>query len=98
MISPRSRIAAPNIQWTNSALGSIAFLEIVEQRPRDGPREEQADGDDEQRRLDHEPPEPLPARVQERDPVRLCERPDEPRERRRRPDQDECPCTNAPVG
>ena len=43
-------------------------------------REEQPDRDHEQRRLDQEPPEALAARVQQRDPVGLGERP----ERRRR--------------
>jgi hypothetical protein len=53
-------------------------LQVGEQRPRDDEHEDDAGADDVQRRLDGEPPETLPARMQQRDPVRLQDRPDEP--------------------
>jgi hypothetical protein len=54
-------------------------LQIREQRPRHDEREDDARDDDVQRRLDGEPPEALPARMQQRDAVGLQDRPDEPR-------------------
>src|SRR5262249_40217142 len=68
---PMKSIAVANSQCTISACGSIVPLQVGEQRLGDDEREDHADRDDEQRRLDQEPPEALPARVQERDAVRL---------------------------
>ncbi len=58
--------------------------EVVEQAGRDDEREQHADHDDEQRRLDEEPPEALPVRVQQRDPPRLQQRPQDAGGDRRR--------------
>jgi hypothetical protein len=40
--------------------------------------EDRADEDDEERRLDREVPEAMLVRIEQRDPVRLDERPDQP--------------------
>src|SRR4051794_2331886 len=74
---PTKRMPTPKNQWTISAGGCIALLEVGEERPRDDEREDEPRGGDEQRRLDHEPPEALPARVQQRHAVGLQDRPDE---------------------
>src|SRR6476661_1054830 len=76
--SPTNRIPVANSQWTISACGSIVLLQVGEQRLRDDEREDDAGGGDEQRRLDQKPPEPLPVWVQERDAVRLQDRPYQP--------------------
>src|SRR5712691_8095380 len=95
LISPKRSTAAPNSQCTISALGSTVLLEVGQQGPRDGEREEQPDRDHEQRRLDHEPPEPLAAWVQKRDPLRLRERPEDSGERGRRAEQCDESCADA---
>src|SRR6478735_4368577 len=74
---PTKRIMAPNAQWIISARGCIRLLEIGEHRPCNEQREQRPDEDDEKRRLEDEPPEPLPAGVQKRDAVRLQDRPDQ---------------------
>src|SRR5205823_11961179 len=80
--SPRIKKPVAKSQWTCSAGGFMLILEVVEQSGHDDEVEEEADRDDEQRRLDEEPPEPLAMRMQQRDPVRLHDGPDEPRQRR----------------
>src|SRR5438270_517205 len=85
--SPTRRIPAANPQWTISACGSIVLLEVGEQRLRDDEREDQAGDGDEQRRLDQKPPHSLPARMQQRDAVRLQDAPDRPEGDGRRADQ-----------
>ena len=52
-------------------------LHVGEQRSRHDQREHDAGEDDEQRRLDDEPPEALTARVQKRQSVGLDDRPDQ---------------------
>src|SRR5262245_18899209 len=87
-ISPRRRKPAAKAQWTSSALGAIGAAEIVEQAGSDREREEQADDDDEQRRLDQVVVEAeLGAAVEEDDPVRLQDPPDDPAEDRDRPEE-----------
>jgi hypothetical protein len=56
--------------------GCTAFLQVFEQAGHDGEVEEEPDCDHEQRRLDEQPPEALAVRVQDRQPVRLHDRPD----------------------
>jgi hypothetical protein len=62
-------------------------LQIGEQRPCDDEHEDDAGRDDIERRLDEEPPEPLPTRVQQGDAIRLQDRPDEPGGRDERAEQ-----------
>src|SRR5579862_3673506 len=78
MQSPSTSSPVANSQWTISAGGSTTLLEIHQQRTGDDQGEEEPGSDDEQRRLDGEPPEALVVRVQDRQPVRLNDRPDEP--------------------
>ena len=69
------------------------------QRSSDEDREQQPDDDHDQRRLSDEPPEPLAARVEQRHPVRLQDRPDNARGARRRPDErDGLDATGDPPG
>src|SRR4051794_32302974 len=68
---PTKRIPAAKPQWTISARGCIVRLQIGEERLCDDQREQGADQRDEQRRLEHEPPEPLPPRMQDRQAVGL---------------------------
>src|SRR4051812_27148315 len=79
--SPTKRIPTPKSQWTISAGGCTVRPQVGEHGPRDDEREQDSCGDDDQRRLDREPPEPLPARVQQGDAVGLQDRPDEPARR-----------------
>src|SRR5439155_3141165 len=62
------------------------LLEVLEQSGHDDEVEEEADCDHEQRRLDEEPPEALAVWMQQGDPVRLHDGPDEPRQGRCRPE------------
>src|SRR5262245_30512557 len=81
--SPKKRNPAANSQWAVSARGSILTLgglEVVHDARRDDEREDEPDEHDEQRRLDGPVPEALPLGVEERDAVRLRERPDDPAE------------------
>src|SRR5712691_2794167 len=55
--SPSSRKPVANIQWTCSLGGCIVRFQVVQQRARDEDVEDHADDDDEDRRLDGEPPE-----------------------------------------
>src|SRR5262245_7032090 len=71
---PRMRKPVANSQWTCSA-GGCMFLEVLEQSGPDDEVEDQSDGDHEERRLDDEPPEAFPVRMQQRDAVRLQDRP-----------------------
>src|SRR3954447_25279849 len=75
--NPTNRIMAPNAQWIISARGCIRLLEIGNHRARDEDREERGDQHDEDRRLEHEPPQALTARVQQRHAVGLQDRPDQ---------------------
>src|SRR4029450_13030576 len=65
--------------------------EVLDQPGRDQQREDDAHGDDEQRRLDEQPPEALAVRVQDRQAVRLQERPDDTAEHRQRPERGDDP-------
>src|SRR3954471_24763075 len=85
--NPTNRIMAPNAQWIISARGCIRLLEVGEHRTRHQHGEQRPDDDYEERRLEHEPPEALPARMQERDPVGLQDRPDQTSRRSRRTEQ-----------
>ena len=67
-----------DVQRTLAAEGVVAF----NLHPH-----EQAREDDEDRRLREEPPEALAVRVQQRDPLRLRDRPDESGQRGRRSDE-----------
>src|SRR3954465_10531084 len=58
---PRARKPVANNQWTCSAGGVIRRLQVLEQSRHDEQVEHDADEQDEQRRLDDEPPEALPA-------------------------------------
>ena len=87
--SPRSRKSDANSQCEISALGTTLG-------PLAGPatspgaiRSANSDPDehDEQRRLREVVVQPLPVRMQERDPVRLRDRPDDAREDRERPEE-----------
>src|SRR5690348_13531169 len=84
---PMKRMPAPKNQWTISARGCIALLQIRDQRPCDQHGEDHTDGDHEQGRLGDEPPEPLSARMEQRHPVRLQDRPDDARCAGRRTDE-----------
>src|SRR3954452_3727048 len=84
---PRSRIPVANSQWTNSARGSTVLLEVGQERPRDREREEDPRRCNEQRWLDGEPPEPLMVRVQQGQPPRLDDRPDDPADDGQRPEE-----------
>src|SRR5262249_41783214 len=97
-IRPSTSTPLANSQCTISARGCILFLEVGDQRPSHRDREEQPGRHHEQRRLDHEPPEPLAGWVQKRQPVRLDERPDEPGEDSERPEQRNHPCPPAMKG
>src|SRR5436190_21751146 len=86
--TPRIRKPEANHQWTNSERGSILRLrEIVDEPRRHHERKPEPDQNDVQRRLGNEPPEALAVRVEQRQPVRLQERPNdagEPRQRAER--------------
>src|SRR3982750_4611416 len=75
--SPSSRNPVAKSQCTISAGGCIVLLEIGDERPCDDEPERDAGGDEEQGRLDREPPESLAARVQKRYASGLCDRPHE---------------------
>src|SRR5207237_1828791 len=66
-----------------SPTGAASALEVLEQPAREEAVEEQARQDDEDRRLREEPPEALAVRGQQRDPLRLRDRPDESGQRGR---------------
>src|SRR3954467_1135798 len=87
---PRARNPVANNQWTCSAGGVIRRLQVLEQSRHDEQVEHDADEQDEQRRLDDEPPEALPVRMEQRDAVRLRDRPDERDERGRRAERRHC--------
>src|ERR687888_2625345 len=73
---PMIRKPVANHQWTNSAFGSILCLfEVLDQGRRDEDGEAEPDKDHVERRLGEQPPEPLPVRMQNRQPVRLEESP-----------------------
>src|SRR5439155_3460554 len=86
-IRPSVRKPIANSQCTISLGGSTVLLYVLDERARDNEREEHARQRNEQRRLDHEPPEPLAARVEQGEPVRLDERPDDAGEDRQRTEQ-----------
>src|SRR4051812_45107119 len=88
--NPTKRMQTAKSQWTISAGGCTVPLQVGEQRPCDDEREDEAGDGDEQRRLDREPPEALPVRVQQRNAARLQDRPDEPPSSDERPDQRNC--------
>src|ERR1700676_2274607 len=83
MIRPRSSTPAPKSQWTISAFGSIAPLDVGEQRPSNCIREEGPDRDHDQRRLDQKPPEALAARVQQGNACGLGKSPHDAADRRK---------------
>src|SRR5580765_7104899 len=74
---PSMSTPVANSQWTASLGGVTVRLEVGGQRLRDEEREEDARTDHEQRRLDQQEPEALPAGVQEGDPLWLKDRPDD---------------------
>src|SRR5262249_8808013 len=76
----------PKSQCTIS-LGGCIGLQVGDKRPCDEHGEDDSREDDEQRRLDDEPPETLPVRVEQGQPVRLDDRPDDPGGDRQRPEQ-----------
>src|SRR6478735_6848565 len=81
--SASSRNPVANSQWTCSAGGCIVF-QVLDQAGRDQQRKHDPGADDQQRRLDEQPPEALPVRVQDGQPVRLQEAPRDPAEHRQR--------------
>src|SRR5215212_5948926 len=83
--SPRSKNPVANSQWTCSARGCTFFgLEVFEQSRQHCEVEEKPGGDHEQRWLDEQPPEALSARMEQRDAVRLRNRPKHAHEGRQR--------------
>ena len=69
-------------------------LQIGEERARNDDREDDAGRDEIQRRLDDEPPEALPVRMEQCDAVRLQDRPHDPGGRNERPDQRDRLCAD----
>src|SRR3954469_4117132 len=96
--SPTRRIPAAKAQWTISACGNIALLEVGEERFRHDDREHDPRECDEQGRLDQQPPEALAAWMQQRHAVRLKDRPNQPCGDRRRADERDRPGTPTPYG
>src|SRR5436189_3739869 len=94
---PSSSTPVANSQWTCSDGGCIVLLEVFEQPGDDREVEEQPDRDHEQRRLDEQPPEALADRMQDREPIRLHDRPDHARQHRQRPKcrHEACTCGSA---
>src|SRR5207249_7483759 len=78
--------SAPSLPSAASA-APLRVLEVLDQSRRDEQPEDDAHEDDPQRRLGEQPPEALPVRVEQRDPIRLDERPDDAAEARRRPER-----------
>lgn len=62
------------------------ILEVLQQTRQDDEVEEEPRGDDEQRRLDEQPPEALPVWMKQSDAVGLHERPEHTAERGRGPE------------
>src|SRR5690349_19749447 len=83
---PSRRMPVANSQWTCSEGGCIVILEVLQQTRHDDEVEEEPGRDNEQRRLDEQPPEALPVWMEQGDAVRLHERPDHTAERGRRPE------------
>ena len=86
--SPMKRIPAAKSQWTISACGCIMRLEIGDQRPRDEHREQQPDERSRAaaaRATSHQ--NDCAARMEQRQPVGLQDRPDHARRRDRGADE-----------